>query len=68
MGSVYSGAFIVGSVKRPVPWMPSWRRVSSNIISKSGDKNIMTKEKLLAIGDRFEVQIAADRAVDAPYR
>ena len=31
-------------------------------------EQIMTKEKLLAMGDRFEAQIAADRAADAPYR
>ena len=31
-------------------------------------ENIMTKEKLLAIGDKYEAQIAADRAQDAPYR
>ena len=31
-------------------------------------ENIMTKEKLLAIGDQYEVQLAADRAADAPYR
>ena len=31
-------------------------------------EQIMTKDKLLAIGDRFEAQIAADRAADAPYR
>ncbi|MDR3477122.1 MAG: NADH-quinone oxidoreductase subunit NuoI [Gammaproteobacteria bacterium] len=31
-------------------------------------ENILTKEKLLAIGDKFEPQIAADRAVDAAYR
>jgi len=29
---------------------------------------IMTKEKLLAVGDKYEQQIAADRAVDAKYR
>ena len=29
---------------------------------------IMTKEKLLAIGDQFETQLAADRAEDAPFR
>ncbi|MCP3849856.1 MAG: NADH-quinone oxidoreductase subunit NuoI [Gammaproteobacteria bacterium] len=28
----------------------------------------MTKEKLLAVGDKYEQQIAADRANDAPYR
>ena len=31
-------------------------------------ENIMTKDKLLAIGDKFEDQIAADRAVDSSYR
>jgi NADH-quinone oxidoreductase subunit I len=29
---------------------------------------LMTKEKLLAIGDRMEAQIAADRAADSSYR
>ena len=31
-------------------------------------ENIMTKEMLLAIGDKYEAQLAADRSVDAPYR
>lgn len=31
-------------------------------------ENILTKEKLLAIGDRFEEQIAKDRVADARYR
>jgi NADH-quinone oxidoreductase subunit I len=31
-------------------------------------QNILTKEKLLAIGDMMEEQIAADRVADAPYR
>jgi NADH-quinone oxidoreductase subunit I len=31
-------------------------------------ENIMTKEMLLDIGDRYEAQLAADRAADAPYR
>lgn len=31
-------------------------------------ENIMTKKKLLAIGDKYEPQIAAARAEDAPYR
>jgi len=31
-------------------------------------QNIMTKELLLEHGDRSEQQIAADRAMDAPYR
>jgi NADH-quinone oxidoreductase subunit I len=31
-------------------------------------ENIMTKDKLLAVGDRYEDTIASDRAADAPYR
>ncbi|MGV6859506.1 MAG: NADH-quinone oxidoreductase subunit NuoI [bacterium] len=31
-------------------------------------EQIMTKDKLLAIGDKLEPEIAADRAADAPYR
>ena len=31
-------------------------------------ENIMTKDKLLAMGDRFEKQIAADRTYDSTYR
>jgi len=31
-------------------------------------ENIMTKDKLLEIGDRYEARIAADRTADAPYR
>ena len=31
-------------------------------------ENIMTKEMLLAVGDKYEAQIAADRQADAAYR
>lgn len=31
-------------------------------------EEILTKEKLLAIGDKYEAQIAKDRKEDAPYR
>lgn len=31
-------------------------------------ENIMTKEKLLAVGDEYEQQIVANREADAPYR
>ena len=31
-------------------------------------ENIVTKPQLLAIGDRFEAEIASSRAADAPYR
>lgn len=31
-------------------------------------ENVVTKPQLIAIGDRFEEQIAAARAQDAPYR
>lgn len=33
-----------------------------------GGQQIMTKEKLLAIGDKFEPEIAAAKTQDAPYR
>jgi NADH-quinone oxidoreductase subunit I len=32
------------------------------------DESIMTKSQLLAIGDRFEAQIAAEKQQDAAYR
>jgi len=35
---------------------------------ESKDERVYTKEQLLAHGDRYEAQIAADRAADAPYR
>ncbi|MBI3779295.1 MAG: NADH-quinone oxidoreductase subunit NuoI [Gammaproteobacteria bacterium] len=31
-------------------------------------EHIITKEQLLAVGDRYEKQLAADRAADAKYR
>ena len=31
-------------------------------------ENIMTKDKLLAVGERYEAMITADKAADAPYR
>ena len=31
-------------------------------------QNVVNKQELLAIGSRFETQIAADRLLDAPYR
>jgi len=37
------------------------------IFEKRGE-NIMTKDKLLAIGDKYEKEIAADRTADANYR
>ena len=45
--------------------------VETRILEYHGEKRgdlIYTKEMLLAIGDRYEPQIAADRAQDAPYR
>ncbi|MEJ2343857.1 MAG: NADH-quinone oxidoreductase subunit NuoI [Gammaproteobacteria bacterium] len=31
-------------------------------------EQVMSKDKLLALGDRFEQQLASDRAADAPFR
>ncbi|MEO7063426.1 MAG: NADH-quinone oxidoreductase subunit NuoI [Dokdonella sp.] len=36
-------------------------------MEKRGE-NVVNKQQLLAIGDRFETQIAADRAQDSPFR
>lgn len=32
------------------------------------DENVITKQQLLAVGDKFEKQLAADRTADARYR
>jgi NADH-quinone oxidoreductase subunit I len=45
--------------------------VETRIFEYHGEEHgdlLMTKEKLLAIGDRYEEQIAADRADDSRYR
>lgn len=45
--------------------------VETNILEYHGEKRgdlYFTKEMLLAVGDRFEQQIAADKAADAKYR
>ena len=45
--------------------------VETRIFEYHGEKRgdlLMTKEKLLAVGDRYEKQIAEDRARDALYR
>ena len=45
--------------------------VESRVFEYHGEKRgdlLMTKDKLLANGDRLEEQLAADRAAEAPYR
>jgi NADH-quinone oxidoreductase subunit I len=45
--------------------------VETRILEYHGEKRgdlYYTKEMLLAVGDRYEAQIAADRAADAKYR
>ena len=45
--------------------------VETRIFEYHGEERgdlLMTKEKLLAIGDRYEEQIARDRAADSAYR
>ena len=45
--------------------------VETNIFEYFGDKRgdlYFTKEMLLAVGDKYEKDIASNRAVDAPYR
>jgi len=45
--------------------------VETHILEYHGEKRgdlYFTKEMLLAVGDRYEQDIAANRAADAPYR
>ena len=45
--------------------------VETRVFEYHGEKRgdlLMTKEKLLAVGDRYEAQIAADRTQDSLYR
>jgi NADH-quinone oxidoreductase subunit I len=42
-------------------------RIHEYHMEKRG-QNIMTKDKLLAVGDKYEQMIAADRSADAEYR
>ena len=47
--------------------MPCETRILEYHGERRGDL-YYTKPMLLAVGDRYEDQIAADRAADAPYR
>lgn len=45
--------------------------VETRIFEYHGEQRgdlLMTKEKLLAVGDRMEAELARDRGADAPYR
>ncbi|MBK1734246.1 NADH-quinone oxidoreductase subunit I [Halorhodospira abdelmalekii] len=42
-------------------------RLDTYTAEVSGER-VLNKQQLLSMGDRYESQIAADRAVDAPYR
>jgi NADH-quinone oxidoreductase subunit I len=42
-------------------------RIHEYHMERQGE-NIMTKDKLLAVGDKYEAMIAADKAADASYR
>jgi NADH-quinone oxidoreductase subunit I len=42
-------------------------RIHEYHMERQGE-NIMTKDKLLAVGDKYEAMIAADKAADATYR
>ena len=50
----------------PVDAIVETRNFEYHFESRQG--TVMTKQDLLAIGDRCEAQIATDRAADAPYR
>jgi NADH-quinone oxidoreductase subunit I len=45
--------------------------VETHVFEYHGEERgdlLMTKEKLLAVGDKYEKEIAANRELDAPYR
>lgn len=42
-------------------------RIHEYHMEKTGE-NIMTKDKLMAVGDRFEAMISADKSADAKYK
>ena len=42
-------------------------RIHEYHMEKRGE-NIMSKDKLLAVGERYEAMIGTDKAADAPYR
>jgi NADH-quinone oxidoreductase subunit I len=42
-------------------------RIHEYHMERQGE-NIMTKDKLLAVGDKYEAMIAADKAADAAFR
>ena len=50
----------------PVDAIVETRHFEYHFESRKG--TVLTKQDLLAIGDKYEAQIAADRASDAPYR
>jgi len=35
---------------------------------ENAGENIMTKDKLMAVGDKFDAMISADKAADAKYK
>jgi len=42
-------------------------RIHEYHMEKAGE-NIMTKDKLMAIGDKFDAMITVDKAADAEYK
>ena len=66
--STCSSASTAAFARRPVRWMPSSRRGMHEYHMENRGENIMSKDKLLGVGERYEAMIAADRAADARYR
>jgi hypothetical protein len=66
--STSSSASTAASARKPARWTRSSRRASTSTTWSNRGENIMTKDKLLAVGERYEAMINADKAADAPYR
>ena len=68
MTSTSLNVSIVVSARSLARWIRLSRHRSSSFTFEGRGENVITKQQLLAVGDRFEKQIAADREADAAYR
>ena len=60
--------FFAGCVRKPARLTPLWE---THVLEYHGERRgdlYYTKEMLLAVGDKYEKEIAAARVAEAPYR
>ena len=68
MRLIYSNVFSVAFAKNPVRLIPSLKQGFLEYHFENREEAIMTKEKLLAVGDRFEARDCRKSQQDAAYR